>query len=1038
VGAKRLAVCCWLLAFAAVPANAQESKDVRERFDAAVARMGDREYAQAIDELNSLIVDHPDFHLAYRSLERAHVMLDDVKGARDFFTARLESTPNNAYLHHALGRVTGDDDKAIARMERSIALDPLFAPGYRDLAYFHRKRGTLEQAIAFLSDRRSDTLAGSRAYYGLGYLYSRDHQADAALEALERAIELDDEFDLAYSEKIATSGQAGFYAEVIETSNKLLEIATRNGDSHSLDYAHRTLGNGYLYLGDYWRSLHHLNESLELAQASGEKGRESAALTAIGNVYVTLGEPDKALESHRASYDLAKVSKDPQAEAIALNNIGHDLAEAGRAAESFEYYDEALEIAKKGGYRHDESVVLLNMASAHEYLGERDKAVAEYLVALDLARELDNRSSEGAILRDLGNIEIRRGRFSDAAKYYNETLAVAEATGDIEFRWAAKGGLGRGYENDGDWERAISHYVEAVELYDNARSSGVESMGSGFLDHYPNVYPPLVRLLGKTGRVAKAFEYTQKYKAAGLLQIVSEGQGLVDELMPERFRSRLAELGDEIEAGHASLSAARSDSKPNEDEIRKLERGLAEAELKRAALLEEIRREEGSYVQLASSEPAGLETIRSRVLSEGQTLVEYVVDDDSISAFVLTQTDISHHELPLGSERLQEMLAALSIVFDKDKATDEAARTRVLNSDLADFSIPPAKALYDALVEPIESMLEDGTELVIVPDGLLHYLPFETLVADAEGVQHRYDFDNATFLLEKHAVSYAASASLLDPGLQRQRHAERGLLAFGNPDFGREESDRLPQEFYASALTFSGGVVRGNELLPLPAAEVEVGVIEDVLGVAASRVYAGPQATEAAFKAEAGDYRIVHLATHFLNDDRQPMYSKIVLSQGEASDEDGYLQTYEIFNTRLNADLVVLSACSTGLGKLSKGEGLAGVSRAFLYAGVPSLVVSLWNVDDRATSILMESFYGHLKDGLSKKQALQRAKLDYLRSAPAGKKDPFYWAPFILIGDWQPLELPGNRPSYRSWILLVLVTALIAVTLRRLRTTRSQ
>jgi len=132
---------------------------------------------------------------------------------------------------------------------------------------------------------------------------------------------------------------------------------------------------------------------------------------------------------------------------------------------------------------------------------------------------------------------------------------------------------------------------------------------------------------------------------------------------------------------------------------------------------------------------------------------------------------------------------------------------------------------------------------------------------------------------------------------------------------------------------------------------------------------------------------------------------------------DDVLQTYEIFDAELNAELAVLSACNTGLGKLEKGEGLIGISRAFLYAGVPSLVVSLWSVDDEATARIMELFYEQLRSGASKKQALRKAKLDYLSDARGDKKDPFYWAPFILSGDWRPLALPAQRRSESAWLV---------------------
>jgi CHAT domain-containing protein len=164
-----------------------------------------------------------------------------------------------------------------------------------------------------------------------------------------------------------------------------------------------------------------------------------------------------------------------------------------------------------------------------------------------------------------------------------------------------------------------------------------------------------------------------------------------------------------------------------------------------------------------------------------------------------------------------------------------------------------------------------------------------------------------------------------------------------------------------------------------------------------AEVYTGNKATEKRFKERAYDFRWIHLATHYLVDDAQPMYSKIMLAQSEADEEDGMLQTYEIYNLQLNADMVVLSGCNTGLGKMIRGEGLLGIARAFQYAGASSLLVSLWPVEDETTAYLMQSFYRNLKNGGPKNEALQKAKIELIHSNDA-KNNPFYWGPFVLMG----------------------------------------
>jgi CHAT domain-containing protein len=254
-------------------------------------------------------------------------------------------------------------------------------------------------------------------------------------------------------------------------------------------------------------------------------------------------------------------------------------------------------------------------------------------------------------------------------------------------------------------------------------------------------------------------------------------------------------------------------------------------------------------------------------------------------------------------------------------------------------------------------------------------------------------------LTENHGISYAYSASLLNPGLQRTRKAGGNLLAFGNPDFGRKQGNAIVD--WIRSLDSLKPILRGDGFEPLPNAESEVRGIAGLFQHPS--VFTGREATERCFKENAPNYKIIHLATHHLTSDRQPMYSKIVLSQKADGGEDGFLQTYEIYNLQLNADLVVLSGCSTGLGKLSRGEGLIGMSRAFLYAGAPSLVVSLWPVDDESTAVLMKSFYAHLKQGMDKSKALQRAKIDMMRTN-ASYADPFFWGPFVLIGDRRAIK----------------------------------
>jgi CHAT domain-containing protein len=293
-----------------------------------------------------------------------------------------------------------------------------------------------------------------------------------------------------------------------------------------------------------------------------------------------------------------------------------------------------------------------------------------------------------------------------------------------------------------------------------------------------------------------------------------------------------------------------------------------------------------------------------------------------------------------------------------------------------------AVQLYRTLLGPIASELAPGTTLIVAPDGVLHYLPFEGLLAA-----------NGRFLVEDFAVIYTPSASALNWDRTPPRSWNKGLLALGDPDFGKNGAEAEG----AASLTRRVDINRGLRLTPLPNTRIEVQTIASLYPAASTKVLLGRDASKSSLAKEVlGDYQDIHIATHAFYDEGRPERSGIVLSAG--AHDDGVLRFGDIVKLRLKADLVVLSACQTGLGKLVRGEGLDGLARAFLFAGTPRVVVSLWNVNDVATADLMKAFYGKMKAGLPPAQALTAAKVEMIHSKIAGYQDPYFWAAFVLIG----------------------------------------
>jgi CHAT domain-containing protein len=294
---------------------------------------------------------------------------------------------------------------------------------------------------------------------------------------------------------------------------------------------------------------------------------------------------------------------------------------------------------------------------------------------------------------------------------------------------------------------------------------------------------------------------------------------------------------------------------------------------------------------------------------------------------------------------------------------------------------------------PAETFLTKKTKLVIIPDGVLNYLPFETLLTEIKKDNKKILYSDLPFLVKKYPVSYVQSASVLknllsqEPGKGNAGSVNKKLIAFGDPVYEAGKDTSLTSVIRFNRLEFSGK---------------EVEKIASFFKPGSAEIFLRDDATEENVKgnSELRKYNYIHFATHGLIDEKKPDLSSLVLTQHSNPGEDGFLRATEIFNLDMNADLVVLSACQTGLGKLVRGEGMVGLTRAFMYAGTPAVMVSLWSVSDISTATLMGEFYKNLvKENLYKTDALRKAQLTLLKDEKYAH--PFYWAPFVLVGDWR-------------------------------------
>jgi len=391
-------------------------------------------------------------------------------------------------------------------------------------------------------------------------------------------------------------------------------------------------------------------------------------------------------------------------------------------------------------------------------------------------------------------------------------------------------------------------------------------------------------------------------------------------------------------------------------------------------LYETFKNDYPNYHQLKyQHEVASVKDIQA-LLKPDQTLLEYFVGDKNIFIYTIAKNDFKVKKVAKDFP-LEEWVTQLrNSIYEFDKQNEVYSKV--------------AHDLYTKLIAPVQKELQQ--KLVIVPDGVLNYIPFESLLTEETTEVNNYK--KLPYFIRKHQISYNYSATLFKQLTEKENiETEGDLLAFA-PIFNSNKEE------YATINARRNGFANLQYNIP---------EVESINTLIEGKLFTGDQATEANFNKHAKDYKIIHLSTHGKSNDELGDYSFIAFSKVNDSIEDNNrLYVRELYNMELNADMAVLSACETGLGELKRGEGIIGLARAFTYAGAKSTINSLWSVDDAKTKKIMELFYTNIKDGMAKDEALHHAKLTYLDEEFDAA--PYYWASFIPAGNMEPIVLKSN------------------------------
>jgi CHAT domain-containing protein len=765
-----------------------------------------------------------------------------------------------------------------------------------------------------------------------------------------------------YAEGLRLQSQrtAEAHRQAIAKFQTALERWRAAGDQNGEARALFNLGVAYLALSEKAAALDALTSSLRLWRLLGARDWEATTLNMLGSAYLSLGEFQQSLDSYLAAQSLYRADGDRRGEARTMSNLGLLYQSLGEWLLASDYYQQAIAINRALGERRREAVGLHNLGEVYLLMGEWRRALEACLLAAPLHREFNDHPGTAHTLKHLGEAHFHLGQPRTALDYYRQSLAVCRAAGLRQMEANVLDDLGAVHASLGEPDRALEFYGQALSLARVVIHRGGEA----------SALAGIARVERERGDLQAArlrIEEALAVIAAQRVKIASQDlrasyfaarrdyyEFYIDLLM--RLDQREPSAGHDAAALHASEQArARS-------------------------LLDLLSAASIDATPSLAPEPLRLGAIQA-LLEPQAALLEYAMGRDGSFLFIVTRDGLRRYRLPPKREigpLVKELRAALASPGRREFGRYVSA----------------ARRLYDLLVAPADDVLRVQRRLLIAPDDALYHLPFEALLSGgASGARRGYRDQN--YLIKRWAISYTPSASVL-AGLREPAPREadqpdgKTFIAFADPAYDADE---------ASAPAGATGLATRGKLRRLAESGREVGEIARLYRAEETAVFTRQSATEEMVKNSdaVSRARRLHFATHARMDEQRPQSSGLLLARGAGSAEDGVLQIAEVFKLKLRADLVVLSACETGLGRTLSGEGVIGLTRAFMSAGARSLIVSLWQVDDGSTADLMTGFYHRLDRVGDKAEALRRAKLELIEADRYAH--PFFWAPFTLSGE---------------------------------------
>jgi CHAT domain-containing protein/lipopolysaccharide biosynthesis regulator YciM len=1023
---------CEELVFSAAAANridlleskaGSEERPLPKKFIAGLINASKGEYEKALSFFNELITEGSSGKDILYQLYNAYRYTGDYMKAGEILRTAVKNFSDDrwfltraALAEGSLFFLSGDYENA----------RKLYEKGYQ------------------LSLKNNDKQNIAKSYINFGIIEDVTGNIEKARELFGKAItqaDLIKDYEtlaIAYSEL----GVSYTYTNnLIEAKNNYLkseQIFEKLGNRMRLSYLLNNIGKIYAAMHDFKSALRFYEKGIQLG--GDDKRAQAMNLIDIADVYANLSNYTKALQYYRDAQKISSEIKDISLDSEINYGLGSLNLNLDRYNNALQYYHTAKEFAYKtedpsliSDIDHKTGYLYLMIDSldkaeefflkALEHSGNNNIPYTEALASIDLAslfikkKDFDSAQryvSKGQQIADNngfvyltaigklaeGEIADKTGNFSKAESLFKEALALAQQVNEFRVQTEAYYLLGKMFDKNGFYDAAESYYLSAFNLINDVSRPLFEEEGVqiSFFSTQKNVYEALAELYLKQEKYEKAFEIIDRSRSRNMVQNLNnlKLQALLDD------QSQLDKIYEYEWIIHSGIY-----SRAETDSVNKEYSSLKKAIISSHPSLEQY---------LNRKQSPSLSEIQKN-LKEDEKFLSFYTTENAVYIFLISNNNFNTYKKNISREDLIVMLNDISPYYNITEPS-----SAFYNQDLFSFNANAAYRFYESILSEIFEEIPEHQKIIISPSTELISLPFDFLVTSLNEEESPFNYYDKDYLIYRYNISYIPSAAVFLHQRKNNLENENKILVVGNPAINNEAEGYSERR---SLLEEASGFPRNISVLPLKYSEEEINQVTYLIG--ADRVLMRNEATETRFKRDAEFSKVIHLSTHSFLFNKQPV---IFFSNLYDQENDGFLEAGEIVQLKLNSDLVVLSSCNSGLGAIDEAEGIIGMTKAFFEAGTKSIVVSLWEVNDKYTSKLMTLFYKRLSEGLDKDEALRQAKIDFIkRHSP----NPYFWSAFVISGNTEPLVLRArvNIQPYVGGVLLVLLIVIAAMILKR-------